>query len=345
MERNNLKARVVKIEDLGRQEIEIWNNICRNFLSLSSPFYSPHYARAVADAGNDVRVCILLLDEVICGFLPFQFANQFAAWTRAAEPVGANMTDYFGVIADPCLSVTTKQLLHLAGLSYFGFSHLPASQLAYGLEGEQPRTGLRIRLHPFAEDPLAKLLENNRKYYKDTERRERQLGKEVGPMRFEFDVQENRQEIIAKLIESKRAQYSRTNASDALKEKWKQDLLLILSRHNFDTCRGVLSTLFAGEEWVAIHFGIFGNGVLQYWLPVYNPSMAKYAPGRLLIHQIIKAAVAGPINIIDRGEGDTASKRELANEEHLFYKGVWHDNSAVSGINRGIQSLKWRLSI
>jgi CelD/BcsL family acetyltransferase involved in cellulose biosynthesis len=100
----------------------------------------------------------------------------------------------------------------------------------------------------------------------------------------------------------------------------------------------------AGGRWVAIHFGLIGNGTLQYWLPVYNPEFSKYAPGRLLIHNIIEASSQHGFHTIDRGEGDTASKRELANEEHRFFRGVWHNQSVASSLMRGVHSLKWRFA-
>lgn len=338
-----IHARVVKPSELTEDEISAWERFCAHIPSLSSPFLSLHYARAVAESGIDVRVCVLYHDGSICGFLPYQFRNHFSAWSKSAEPVGGQMTDYFGLVAEPGLRVTSGQLLRLAQLSHLGFSHLDESQLEYGLVAEQPRVGLRVRLQTGAERPLDALLSERRKYLKDTDRRARQLCNEVGPIRFTFDIQHNRSVLLTKLIDEKRSQYLRTNVPDPLRERWTHALLHALSEYRFKTCRGVLSAIWAGDHWVAIHFGILGSGVLQYWLPVYNPAFSKYAPGRLLIHHIIDSAHTASIHTIDRGEGDSSSKRELANEEHRFFRGAWYNKSVASGIARGLHSIKWRL--
>jgi CelD/BcsL family acetyltransferase involved in cellulose biosynthesis len=144
-------------------------------------------------------------------------------------------------------------------------------------------------------------------------------------------------------VSHKRGQYRRTQAPDALADGRKTRLLTELSGYRFDGCRGLLSTLSAGGTWVAMHFGIVGNGILQYWLPVYNPAFSKYAPGRLLIHEIIGAGHAAGIHTIDRGEGDTPSKRELANEEHAYLRGAWHNQSLSSALARAVHSIQWRL--
>ncbi len=345
MDKRKLSARIADPFHLHAAEIAEWERISRAVPDLSSPFLSVHYARAVAESGVDVRVCVIYCAGSICGFLPYQFRTFLSAWTKAAEPAGGEMSDYFGLIAVPGFQITSDHLLRLAKVNYFGFSHLDASQLGYGLTGEQPRTGLRIRLDGNAERPLDALLSERHKYRKDTERRARQLANELGPIEFTFDVRHNRQAILDHLIDQKRAQYQRTNVRDALGKTWKPDLLHKLCEYEFASCRGLLSTVSAGGQWIATHFGILGNGMLQYWLPVYNPAYAKYAPGRLLIHQIIESSHLASIHTIDRGEGDTPSKRELANEEHQFFRGVWHNKSVASQVARGVHSIKWRLGV
>ena len=76
--------------------------------------------------------------------------------------------------------------------------------------------------------------------------------------------------------------------------------------------------------------------------PVYNPELSKYAPGRLLLHHICKEAPMHHVRVIDRGEGDTPSKREITNDDHQFYRGSWHNKSASSYLTRGVQSVRWR---
>lgn len=350
MHKRNLSAQLRTAFDLSAEEIAAWEKLCATVPALSSPFLSFSYVRAVAEAGMDVRVCVLYENGMVRGFLPYQFRTRVSVWTRSAEPAGGEMTDYFGLIVSADFRITSTELLQLARVNYLSFSHLDESQLLHGLDGEQPRTGLRIKLpgdSPGEAQPVtdAAAHAKKHKYVKDTERRARQLTREIGPIEFRLDVEEGRQELLEQLITHKRAQYQRTDAPDALKDPWKSTLLHKLSNTQSATCSGLLSSLSAGDQWVAFHFGIMGNGVLQYWLPVYNPEMSRYAPGRLLIHHIIDAAPAASIHSIDRGEGDTPSKRDLANEEHLFYRGAWNNKSIGSQVAQGLQSIKWKLGV
>jgi len=338
------RARVCAPDALTPAELASWARLNAGIAHLSSPFLSAHYARAAAAAGMPVRVCVISQADRAVGFLPFQAAGRIEGLLGSAEPAGAEMTDYFGLVAEPECRIAPADLLRLAGLNHLNFSHLDESQLAYGLQGEQPRVGLRIRLDRNAAEPLAALLADNPKYRKDSERRARQLAKEVGAPEFVLDVTDQREALLERLIEHKRAQYRRTGAFDALAAPERQRLLhQLLSAHE-PGCRSMLSTLSAGGEWVAMHYGLLGSNNLQYWLPVYNPEMSKYAPGRLLIHSIIEASRQAGIHLIDRGEGDTPSKRELANEEHRYLRGAWHHRSVASFLCRGLLSVKWRLA-
>jgi CelD/BcsL family acetyltransferase involved in cellulose biosynthesis len=345
MRKHGIASRVIAPHDLSPAEIAFWDELSSSVTAVSSPFLSHHFVRAVAESGMNVRVCVIYEGDAIRAFFPYQYRSPISGWLKASEPAGGEMADYFGLIAEPGFSITPKELLRLAGTSCLNFSHLDEIQLKYGLTGEQPRVGLRIRLNSPSSEAGDAMSPARRKYVKDTERRERQLAKEVGETSFNFDVQHDRPAVLDHLIRQKRAQYARTGKPDALKEAWKIRLLHKLADYRFDGCRAVLSTISAGDKWIAGHFGIAGNGVLQYWFPVYAPEFARYAPGRLLIHRIAQNCPSAGIHTIDRGEGDNPSKREVANDEHLYYRGVWADESLRSWMAHGVQRIKWRLGI
>ena len=345
MSESRFSARITTPDKLYAYEIATWEKLSADVRSLSSPFLSSHFARAVAETGIDVRICVIYRDQTICGFLPYQFRNRIARWAGSAEPVGGGMTDYFGLVAEPNFRISVSQLLKLARINYLGFSHLDESQVNYGLIGEQPRIGLRARLDQNAADPLESLISARLKYLRDSERCARKLSHDLGSVDFVFDAPCDRSRMLDDVINFKRAQYLKTNVPDALEGLWQQSLLHKLSEYQFAGCRGVLSTLSVEGRWVAAHFGIMGNGVFQYWMPVYKPEFAKYAPGRLLLHNIIKSSRSNSIHTIDHGEGDTASKRDLANEEYRLLRGVWHNKSITSHVTRGFYSMKWRLGV
>jgi CelD/BcsL family acetyltransferase involved in cellulose biosynthesis len=336
-------ALVKDAASLSPDEIAAWETFCRTAPHNASPFMSPHFTRALAAAGADVRVCIIRDDERIAAFFPYQYAGMRERLCGLAERVGGEMCDSFGVIAAPGFRITPRQLLKLARINYINFSHLEAPQLEYGLSGEQPRIGLRTRLDAGVVPALSSVSSVTRKYLKDSERRQRKLEEEVGPIRFQFDVEHDRKGALGFLVGKKRAQYQAGGVPDALADTWKTNALSVLADSRFDTCRGVLSTMFAGDKWMASHFGLMGNGRLNFWFPVYNAEFAQYAPGRLLVHQIIESCREHGFDTIDRGEGDTPIKREIANEEYQLYRGVWQSGTGMSHLVHALNRVKWKM--
>ncbi len=344
MKNKPLHSRIVLPVELTEAEISVWNHLSASVPHLASPFLSFQYTLAVARAGQRVRVCVIYQrhDNQIVGFFPFQFKSRAMQWLKSAEPAGGQMTDYFGVIAAPGFTISPAELLSLAGLNHVCFSHLDETQCRYGLYGEQPRPGLRISC-PAQNEPADANSVFSKKHSSDLKRRKKHLTDDVGPIQFIFNVKENRRELLHQLIEQKQLQYRRTGVADALAGKWKVALLEQLLETRFESCTGMLSQLTAGGHWVASHYGLAGNGILQYWLPVFNPAMAQYGPGRILIEQILLATPQQQIHTIDRGEGVTDSKKEIASVEHQFYRGIWHNNSMQAFTARSFQSLQWRI--
>ena len=146
------------------------------------------------------------------------------------------------------------------------------------------------------------------------------------------------------LIAQKRRQFSRTGVVDGLAAPWKQQLLHRLLKLSLPQCRGVLASLYAGDTWLASHFGLAGLDMLQYWFPVYNDEAAKYAPGRLLAKWLIDRAPEFKVTTIDRGAGDTPAKRNFANFSHVFRRGTWFRDDVRSLLPRAVYSISWRLA-
>jgi CelD/BcsL family acetyltransferase involved in cellulose biosynthesis len=328
---------------LAPDEIENWERFSSSVPHNASPFLSTHFARAVAESGVDARVCIIREKGEIVAFFPYQYASKWAKRWKVAQRVGGELTDSFGIIARPEFRTSARELLELTKINYLSFSHLDEAQLRYGLIAEQPRIGLRALLDPASVPALTSVQSVTRHYLKDSAKRQRKMCDEVGPISFHFDVKSDRTQLLEMLIDQKRAQYRSGGVTDSLKEPWKRNVLATLANYQFGTCSGVLSTLFAGDKWIASHFGIMGNGTLHLWFPVYNPEFARYSPGRLLLHHIVESCASHGFHTIDRGEGDTPRKREIANEEYRLYRGVWQNQSGISRFTHAVNRVRWKV--
>lgn len=337
-----LSAEVKPVHQLSDDDIAAWDALCLSQPFLASAFFSPHYSIAVAKAHKHVYVAILTQAKQKIGFLPFQFASGMHKTMCAAQRVGEEMTDHFGLIASGEMRLSTKKLLALCRLSSIEFTHLDAAQLQLGLEGETPEPGMLIRLDQGGPAYWQALMATNAKLVKDTQRRRKKLAEDCGEVRFEF-ANVNLEQELDLLIKSKRDQYTRTGVNDVFMERWKEDLLRQLAAVKQASCEAVISTLYVGDKWMASHFGLRHQHVLHYWFPVYNPEFKSYSPGRLLLAEIINAAATHGITLIDRGAGDSAFKRELANDQLEYYRGVWSMGDLRANLYRVFLSLKWRM--
>ncbi|MBC7951774.1 MAG: GNAT family N-acetyltransferase [Rhodospirillaceae bacterium] len=329
-----LSARVVPAAALSVAERELWDGLQATNHDLATAFLSHRYVTAAASVFPHVRVCILERSGQPVGFFPFQFRHSWHRPLGWGERVGGELSDYFGVIAPPGLGLSPGRLLKLAGLTSLAFTHLPQSQLSRGLAGEQPEKGLRIVI---GGNYWQDLRQRDKRFVVDTERRERKLADAKGPLRFVFH-----DTGLDQLIAAKRAQYDRTGVGDPLADSKAVRFLAKLAKISHPSCQGVLSTLMAGDHWVASHFGLRHGDTLHYWFPVYNPEFQPFSPGRLLVKAIIQCEAG--IRLIDRGAGDTPAKRDFANDEHVLTRGLWQTPSARALACRVGLAVKWRLA-
>ncbi len=335
------RSRVVRPDALGPRERDTWTALCANHETLASPFYSFAFVAAVGRVHRDVQVCVIEREGRVLGFLPFQFDQPWQRTLRAAQRIGGDLADQFGLIAAPELQIDPGTLLDLAGLGALTFNHLHQTQLSYGLTGEAPETGVRM---PVAADPAgywAQVKTKDSQLLSKIRRRERNLVQAHGPIRFEFAVS-TPEPALEELIVRKRQRYRDTGVDDPLAPAWKRALLAELAQSADPQCQGVLSTLHAGDTWVASHFGLRHGGLLHFWFPVYNNDLAKFGPGHLLLKQVIDASAALGLAAIDRGSGDQGHKTEYVVEEQVFYRGYWRRPGLRSLVHRVAQSIGWR---
>jgi len=317
-------------------------NIWRSLLATRPlAFLSYPYARAVASCVASVRVCRLMQDGRVVGFFPFQFSSAAHAVAGIGQRLAGEMSDYFGLVAEPGFRIAGRTLLDACGLRSLAFTHLDESQGENGLTGDKPEVGHRIDFPQGGENFWEEKRRDDKKFVSDTERRERKLIREYGEIRFVFS-EESPAASLGELIAFKRAQYHRTGVADALRAKQTRDILYALCETRDEQCCGTVSTLYAGDTWVASHFGLRSGSTLHYWFPVYNPELKAFAPGRILLKQIILGTQLG-LERIDRGAGDSVAKRDFSTSRHFFHSGLWQRPGIVALSHRAGLAIGWRL--
>jgi CelD/BcsL family acetyltransferase involved in cellulose biosynthesis len=141
---------------------------------------------------------------------------------------------------------------------------------------------------------------------RESRRKSRRLAREVGPVRFEYDVASKG--VMETLLAWKSKQYSATGKADVLRMKWVSQLLYRIHETKGERFSGVLSALYAGDRLVAAHFGMRSQRVLHWWYPAYDPEFASHSPGLILCLELAREASLRGIARIDLGYGDERYK-------------------------------------
>jgi len=246
-------------------------------------------------------------------------------------------------LAQAGLEMSVAEWMRAARLNHFYFTHLHDSQARFGLKGDTVTTGLRIALPSGGAAYWNALSAADPKLSKDTERRLRKAEREFGKLEFEIDAAD-RPAMLEHVLKAKSDQYVRTGKPDLLAFPERRHLLRTLASANDADCRSVVSKLSFGGVWAALHFGLVSRQTLHYWFPVYNPAFTSFAPGRLLLREVILAARQIGVSFIERGEGESKAKLDFPSEQRRYYSGTWWRPSLMGLLYRAQLSMSWRIS-
>src|SRR4051812_10989811 len=101
----------------------IWRMLIVRNPALTSPYFCPEFAKAVASVRSDVEIAVMENDGKIVGFFPYQREREIIG-----RPVGGIISDYHGIICDHDLEFCAVDVLKRVGLSSWEFDHLPLTQ-------------------------------------------------------------------------------------------------------------------------------------------------------------------------------------------------------------------------
>jgi len=301
-----MKVSLVKAGDLPSEEVAHWAALQASNPALVSPYFCPHFTLAVAKVRSDVFVGIIENKGEITGFFPFQLHGR-----GVGKPVGWPLSDYHGVVTAPGVTCDALSLIRACGLSVFDFDHLLASQegfAPYHLDTEgSPYLDLSQGYDHYVE---ARGRDGTKVVNSRMASKWRKMEREFGEFRFEARSIDD--QAMDTLRAWKSAQYRRTNAPDIFAYSWPVRLLEDVLRCEEADFGGLLSTLHAGDQLVAVHLGLHSKSIWHYWFPAYGVEFSKYSPGYYLILQMAQTANDMGLTTIDLGKGSLDYKQRLA---------------------------------
>jgi len=338
-----MNAHRLEAKSLTDTYLAAWRDLHRASYPEGNAFLSSGFFRAAAKSYARTRVCVIEREGAIAAIWPFQFENAFTESMGAAERVAEEMNDSFGLLAQAGFEMPPAEWMRAARLNHFYFTHLHDSQARFGLSGDTVTTGLRIALPAGGAAYWDALSAADPKLSKDTERRLRKAEREFGKLEFEIDVADRSGEL-EHILKAKSEQYVRTGKPDLLAFPERKQLLRTLASANEPDCRAIVSRLSFGGVWAALHFGLVSHQTLHYWFPVYNPAFTSFAPGRLLLREVVLAAQRVGISFIERGEGESKAKLDFPSEQRRYSSGTWWRPGLTGLLYRAQLSMSWRLS-
>jgi len=300
-----MRVSILPAKDITPGLVDLWVEGQQANPALRSPFFRPEFTQAVAATG--VPTSVGVIDD---GAAFFPFHREMLGIGR---PVGARLSDYHGVIAQPEFEFDAAQLVRAAGLRLWDFDHVPAAQTAFLPAAKGHADSPQIDLDLPDAGGSAKLREQ-------ASNRRRKLAREVGPVELEFHCTDA--QMLQQCWNWKGAQYERSGFENIFSVPWMCAALSTIAASATPNFSGSLSVLRAGGRPVAMHFGMRSGNLLHYWLPSYDPELAVYSPGTLLLLAIMDAAPQNGVSVIDLGKGDAFYKSRLCNASTPLIEGT-----------------------
>jgi CelD/BcsL family acetyltransferase involved in cellulose biosynthesis len=207
-----------------------------------------------------------------------------------------------------------------SGVRSFAFDHLLHTVPDFEPWVQSSRTSPFVNSSGGLDGYLGRASRAGKDNMAQARRRAAKAERTYGTVRFAADVID--EQALRRLVELKRAQYAATGARDYFAEPGRLDLLTRLLNTRESSFGGMLSTMHAGPHLLAAHFGIRSGKVLHWWFPVYDPAFAAFAPGWMLLRELVAASPALGVARIDLGRGDDEYKRRAKTGETVVSQGI-----------------------
>jgi len=309
-----MTMRVISPSELRPDHLDAWRGIQMRHAELDRPFFAPEYFQIIGEVRADARIALIEQRGEIRGFFPFQNGRG-----KTGRPVGLRLSDFQGMIAPPDLEVDGPELLRTCGLSVWHFDHLLVNQAGLKRFHRSLSASPYVDLRNGFDAYLAERRAAGATWVSKVPRKARKMGREIGPLRFEFDCRDKR--VFQQVREWKSQQRLRTQSHDLLRLDWVTRVLDRIFATNGREFAGSMSALFAGSRLVAAHFGMRSRKTLHLWFPAYDRDMEAYSPGILMHLELFRAAADAGIERVDFGAGREPYKLSMTSNSTLVSEG------------------------
>lgn len=326
-----MNVTLVRPRELGSAERRLWRQMLRqDGATGGNPFLAPEFTIAVDRVRDTARVAVLEDPSGVLGFFPHERRGH-PLGIAIGTAIGAGISDCQALIHTPGLQWDARELVRGCDLPVWEFDHLIAAQEPF-VPYHTAVTASPVMNLADGFDAYLRARSRHTSAIRTAQRKMRKLEREQGELTFEFDCVDPA--VMQTLMRWKSDQYRRTRAHDTFGSGWIVQVVTGLRHSRQPGCTGTLSVLRAGHRPIAVHFGLRSERVLSYWFPAYDPDLARYSPGLVLLLRMAEEAARRGITQVDLGRGRQRYKDEFASGEVRVAQGRVGVSRTVSAARR-----------
>ena len=325
-----MKTTIVSFDELSRSDRADWLTACDRGDLWGHPCFRPEFTEVLTRVRPNTRVALLAHNGRRVGVLPLELSAD-----RTARAVGFGISDFQGVIplepadrpasdgSDSSLPAAcdARWLLDECGLRRFRYDHWWTAGWPPTQPYEERFASRFLDLQSGFAAFYQRRLQQGSTRLRKTGQLARKLARQFGPLRFTLDDPDPQAARLLRLW--KRAQYERTGALDVLAIPWVDQALQHFAEIKTPQFAGCLMTLRAGERIVAVHFGLRSRQIVHWWFPTYDPQLANYSPGLVMLVEAARELAADGCRRIDLGKGEEPFKASLTHDADEVAAGCW----------------------
>jgi CelD/BcsL family acetyltransferase involved in cellulose biosynthesis len=310
-----LRVIVQNLAELSDALADRWRALQSQTPDFMSPLVGPDFARFVARYRTDAKVAIGYIDDVAVAF--FAFHRTLNGHVR---PIGAPFCDYQAIISDPNVTINGPDFLDKAGIASVVFSSLMDPHGLFQGEVFISVDAYRINCGGDGKKHMEQLRVANPKWAKNLRRLGHKMERELGPIR--LVSHDTNQSSFEALMAIKIAQFHQTGVTNVLASKWVKAFMQDLFEMRGDDFGGCLVSLYAGDKFVAGHFGARLGDWFHPWIASTCPLSHSYSPGVVFLAEMISQSDSAALRIVDLSAGHGHYKSQFCRTPYVAQVGV-----------------------
>lgn len=310
-----VRVDVQNVSNLSDALADRWRYVQSLTPEFKTPLLGPDFARLVVRHRSDGKIAIGYEGEVAVAF--FAFHPTTNGYARA---IGAPFCDYQAIVSDPTIQISGPEFLEKAGIASFVATSLMDPNGLFDTTKMEAIDAYRINCGGDQGVTMEALRNINPKWAKNVRRLGNKMDRELGPIR--LVGHDTNQDSFEALMAIKVAQFYETGITNVLRSKWVKAFMRDLFDMRGGDFGGCLVSLYAGEKFVAGHFGCRLGDWFHPWIASTCPLSHPYSPGVVFLAEMVRQIDDLSLQIVDLSAGHSHYKQQFCRAPYRAYAGI-----------------------